>query len=65
MTDDDFEIAVVLNRKEIRVILTCLEQIWNCTEDKSFFEGDAAGEEIRTSLVEKFERLRFPDVSES
>ena len=65
MVDDDFEIAVILNRKEIRVLLTCVQHIWNCQEDVSFFEGDVKSEAVRLDLIKKLEKVNFPDVVES
>ena len=46
-----------LTKEEKKMILLCLERLWDCYNDSSFFEDHERGKEnIRQILIERFKK---------
>jgi len=47
-----------LTKRQIEVIIECLEEIWDCYDDCPFYSGDGIKDEIRKRIVVKLKKLK-------
>jgi len=42
-----------LTKKQVEVIVECLDEVWNCYDDVPFYDGDGIKDSIRKRLIKK------------